>query len=48
MSTPLPDGERDGAFWLPPVMDVRRLLMLIFEGRDLKTNVRRGAAFALV
>ena len=28
-------------------MDVRRLLMLIFEGWDLKTNLRRGAAFAL-
>ena len=29
---PLPDGERDGALWLPPVEDVRRLFMLIFEG----------------
>jgi hypothetical protein len=29
-------------------MDVRRLLMLIFEGWYLKTNLRRGAAFALV
>ena len=28
-------------------MDVRRLLMLIFEGWYLKTNLRRGAAFAL-
>ena len=28
-------------------MDVRRLLMLICEGWFLKTNLRRGAAFAL-
>jgi hypothetical protein len=38
MSNPLPDGERDGAWGLPPVMDVRRLLMPIFEGWYLKTN----------
>ena len=28
----MPQGERDGALWLPPEKDVRRLLMLIFEG----------------
>ena len=28
----MPDGERDGANGCPPVKDVRRLLMLIFEG----------------